>query len=134
MAVRTSKGGRADWSPDGVAYTNVPEVRVWRLNPSTEAKEYASSSTAGAKKRIEGVDDFSLTIDIYVDATARFDAGSFNIRAGQTGWFKLWEDATDFHIAPVYIDSVDYEVDIEGGEIVSATINASSNGQITYAS
>jgi hypothetical protein len=132
MAVRTAKGGKADWSVDGVTYSNVPEVRTFDLNPATEAKEYASSSTAGAKKRLEGTDDFDLTITLYVDGTNRFDAGTFNIRSGEVGYFKLWEDATDFFIAPVYIDDVSYTVDIEGGEIVSADISASGNGQLTY--
>jgi hypothetical protein len=135
MAVRTATGSKADWAPDvaGVpgAYTNIPEVRVWNISPSTETKEYASSSTAGAKRRISSTDDFDGSIEVYVDDSNRFDAGTLDIMRGEIGWLKLYEDDTTFHIAAVFIDSVDYEADIEGGEILAATINFSANGAWT---
>ena len=133
MAVRTAKGGKAEWGINGTTFVNIPDVRDWTLNPATEAKEYASSSTAGAKRRLEGTDDFTLTVNVYIDDAARIDLTSgLNIRSGEVGYFKLWEDTADFFIAPVYIDSVTYTTDIENGEIVAATIEASGNGALTY--
>jgi hypothetical protein len=130
---RQSSGGKAEWSTtSGVAgFADIPEVRVWTLNPAPEAKEYASSSTAGAKRRLGGNDDFSGSISVYVDADNRFDS-DLGIKGGETGWFKLYEDATNFFVAPAYIDDVDYTVDIEGGELVEAEISFSSNGAVVY--
>lgn len=138
MAVRTATGGKADWAPEtapgsGIpgSYTNIPEVRKWTLAPSIEAKEYASSSTAGAKKRLPGTADFDLSIDVYIDEATRFDS-DLGIKPGVVGFFKLWEDATNFYVTPAYIDDINVETDIEGGEIVNGAISASSNGNITY--
>jgi hypothetical protein len=134
MAVRTATGGKVDVAPDvaGVAgtYVNIPEVRKWEIKPTVEAKEYASSSTAGAKQRLPGVADFALTIDTYTDASATLE--SLGIKPGEILWFKLYEDATTFWIAPSYVDDTTNTVDIEGGEIISSNVSASSNGNIVY--
>jgi hypothetical protein len=132
MAVRTSSGGKADWSLDNITFTNVPEVTHWDLSVEPEAKEYASSSTGGAKRRVAGNEGWSGSVEMYVDAGARFDAAPLGIRGGVTGWFKLYEDATRFFLAPAYIDSVEYTVDIESGDIIGATVNYSNNGSLTY--
>jgi hypothetical protein len=133
MAVRKATGGKVDWAPDvdGVAgsYTNIPEVRKWTLAPTTAAKEYASSSTSGARKRLGGVDDFKVSIDLYIDADNRVDS-DLGIKPGVLGWMKLYEDGTTFHVAPVYVDDTNFNVDIEGGGIVEGSIAASSNGTL----
>lgn len=132
---RTAKNGKADWSLVSAAgaWTDIPEVRTISMTPSTEAKEYASSSTAGAKKRLEGIDDVSGSVEIYIDPDNRFDAETMGLRTGASGWFRFYEARTDDpFIVPVYIDSIDYNVAIEGGDIIGATINYSGNGQITY--
>lgn len=132
MSVRTASGGKADWSPDGVTYTNIPEVTHWDLSVEPEAKEYASSSTGGAKRRIAGNDGWSGSVEMYVDAGARLDGAPLSIRGGTTGTFKLYEDATRFFIAPAYINSVEYTVDIESGDLIKATVNYANNGALTY--
>lgn len=135
MAVRTATGGKADWAPDASgspgSYTNIPEVRKWTLKPTIEAKQYASSSTNGAKKRLPGVEDFDLTVDVYIDETTRFDS-DLGIKPGEVGYFKLYEDSGNIFIAPAYINDITINTDIEGGEIVDGSISASSNGNLTY--
>jgi len=127
-----SSGSKAEWSTDGTTYTEIPDVRVWGLNPATEAKEYRSSSTGGRKKRLGSDDDASGTMSLYIDPTNRFDT-DLGIKAGANGYLKLYENAdSDFFIVPVIIDDVDYESDIEGDEIQGAEINFSSDGAITY--
>lgn len=132
MAVRTAKGGKADWSAVSAAgpWTNIPEVRSWRLRPATEAKRYASSSTAGATRRLEGVDDFTIDISLYVDGDDRFDADTLAISSGDTGWLRLYEDATAFYVAPVYISEYEINVEIEEGNPISGSISAEGNGTL----
>ena len=135
MAVYKATGGKADWSDTGSGYTNIPQVRTWTLTINPESKEYASSSTNGAKAKLEGNENCSGTITLYDDDTTPFDSGTLDIKAGDSGWLKLYKSATKFFLVPVYIDSVEYTTDIEGGEIESATINFSEDGNlgtITY--
>lgn len=129
-----AKGSKADVS-DTLAgtYTNIPEVREWSLNTSNDTKEYASSSTAGQKRRFGGNDDFEGTISVYIDPTTRID-GSLNLRRGQFVYLKLWEDATHYWIAPSLITGVDYSAPIEDGDLVSAEIKFASNGTLVYPS
>lgn len=139
MAVRTATGGKVDWAPEtapgsGIpgAYVNIPEVRRWEATFNIEAKEYASSSTAGARKRLAGVSDFDLTVEVYKDETTPFDSGTLSINAGDTGFFKCYEDADTFYILPSYVEDTSINVPIEDGDIIEGTISASSNGNVTY--
>lgn len=134
MSVRIATGAKADWAlGTGTVYVNIPEIRKWDLTVSNATKEYASSSTAGAKQRIAGAEDAKVTMDAYIDrSTAGASLDSMGIKAGAAGKLKLWEDNTYFWIVPVYVDDVAYHADIEGGNIVDGTISASRNGAITY--
>ena len=130
---RTARDGKGDWSLDGAVFTEIPHVRRIRWTPSTDPKEYASSSTGGAKKRLEGVDDFDGSIEVYVEPGVRFDAAGFGIRSGVTGFVRAYEARTDTpFILPVYVRSVEYAVEIEDGNIIGATVNFDGNGAITY--
>lgn len=130
---RTARDGKGDWSLNSTTWTDIPHVRTIHFNPTTDSKEYASSSTGGSKQRLEGVDDFSGSMTVYIDPTARFDAASYGIRSGALGYIRAYEARTDTpFILPVYIDGVDYAVDVEDGNIIGATINFSANGPVTY--
>jgi hypothetical protein len=135
MSVFDASGAKADWNNgSGTSYTNIPELRKWDLRVSKESKQYASSSTAGGKRRIAGAEDFSGTLSVYLasgTSEARFDTG-LGIKGGVTGTLKLWEDGTTFFLAPAYIEDVSYEYDIEGNGIVGATITFSRDGALTY--
>jgi hypothetical protein len=128
MSVRAATGGKADWSTDGSTYVNIPEVRRWALNIGGEKKTYASSSTGGGKRNIAGAEDFSGTISVYHDATARL--GSIGLRSRVTGFLRLWEDSGDFWIAPSYIDSVGVNVAIETNDLVDGEIAFSRDGSL----
>lgn len=135
MSVRTATGGKADYAAgSGTTYTNIPEIRKWNLSINPESKTYASSSTAGAKKRIGGTDDFKLTIDFYVDRSTSgvsLDT-ALGIKPKSTGTIKAYEDASNFWSLPVYFEDISYDVDIESGSIIGGTITCSGNGVITY--
>lgn len=130
---RTARDGKADWSQDGATWVDIPHVRKVGFTPSTDVKEYASSSTGGAKRRLEGVDDFDGTIDVYIDNTNRFDAAAMGIRSGAAGFIRAYEARADVpFIMPVHIASVVYGIEIEDGNILGATINFNGDGPITY--
>jgi hypothetical protein len=135
MAVRSARGGKADWSATSASgpWTNIPEVRNWNLDPSAPAQTYASSSTGGARRRVEGIEEFSGSISVFVDATAaaRFDT-DLGIKPGVNGYFRLWEDSGDYFVAPAYVASTPYSVDIEGPGFVEAEINFESDGALVY--
>lgn len=130
MSVRTATGGKADWSTDGVTYANIPEVRKWTMTITRNAKEYASSSTGGGKRKLAGAENFDGSLDVYHDADNRLHA--LGMDAGVTGYLKLWEDDTDFYIAPVYLDDVSTDVDIEGEGLVEGAVSFSRDGALTY--
>jgi hypothetical protein len=130
--VRVATGGKAQWSTDGVTYVDIPEVRKWTLNIGGDKKQYASSSTGGGKRNIAGAEDFNGSISLYHDAATRLDA--IDLTALTTGYLKLWEDATDFWVAPSFIDSVSVNEDIEGGNIIDGDVAFSRDGSLVYPS
>jgi hypothetical protein len=133
MAIYKATGGKADVSPTGSGYTNIPNVRVWNLTINPDSKEYASSSTNGAKARLAGNENASGTITLYDDDTTPPE--SLNIKGGQSMWFKLYKTAAKFYLVPAYVESVETVTDIEGGEIEAVTINFTEDGSlgtITY--
>lgn len=134
MSVHTATGGKAAWDPaGGTNFVEIPELRKWTLRVTNNAKEYASSSTAGGKRRLAGAEDFNGTLDLYMETGSnRADASGLNIRSGQTGAIKLYEDSGNFWVAPAFIDEATYEADIEGNNIVNGTVTFSRDGALTY--
>jgi hypothetical protein len=130
MAIYKATGGKADVSPSGSGYTNIPNVRTWTLTINPDSKEYASSSTNGAKARLAGNENSSGTITIYDDDTAPPESGALNIKAGTSMWFKLYKTAAKFYLVPAYVESVETTTDIEGGEIEAVTINFTQDGSL----
>lgn len=123
MAVRSSKNGNAKWDD-----TDIPESRGWTLNKGSDNKPYASSDSAGVMKRVAGHKDSSGSVRAYLDAGTDVEG---ILVEGDSGTFKLYEDATRFWTVPAIIDSVEVTDEIEGGEIVEVTISFSGNGAIT---
>lgn len=103
---------------DGV---EIAEVRSWSFNWVAETKEYASSSTGCAKKRIAGVKDVQNgSIEVYVDDEDRFDA---LVQVGDTVTLQLYEDADDiWTVEDTVIDTIEPNTQIESGDPVSAKI------------
>lgn len=140
MSVRIASGAKADWALGASTnYVNIPEVRKWTLRVTNDSKEYASSSTAGGKQKIGGAENFTGTLDIYIQGsgTNRQDAtsgGGLSIRSGLTGTLKLYEDNSNVFLAPSLIDEFTYDDDIEGNGIISGTVTFSRNGALVYPS
>ena len=129
--VTTATGAKVDVSTDGGAtYVNIPEVRKWTLKVTKNAKEYASSSTGGGKRKLAGAENFSGSIDVYHDLSSTLKA--LGVVPGASVYFKLFETSTSFYIAPSYVDDVDKSVDIEGEGIIDGAVAFSRDGALVY--
>jgi hypothetical protein len=129
--VTTATGGKVDVSTDGgVTYFNIPEVRKWTLRYSKNAKQYASSSTGGGKRKLAGAEDFEGSIDVYHDLSSTLR--SLGVIPGTSLFFKLYEMATSFYIAPSYVDDVNKSVDIEGEGIIEGAVTFSRDGTLVF--
>lgn len=116
MAVRT--GCRGKILIDDV---EVAEVRNWSFDWNVAVKEYASSSTACAKKRLGSQQDVSGgRFEVYIDDEDRIDA---QIEPGDEVTLKLYEDTDDlWTITDTLISSISPATDIEGDELVGASV------------
>jgi len=116
MAVRTGCNGKVL-----IDDVEVAEVRNWSFSWVATLKEYASSSTNCVKKRIGTQKDVTGgRFEVYIDDADRVDA---QIEPGDVVTLKLYEDATKFWIVTdATIASIDPATDIEGDEIVGASV------------
>jgi hypothetical protein len=134
MSVFTAAGGKADWAPGvgGTSFANIPELRTWDLRVNKTSKEYASSSTGGGKQNLAGAENFSGTLNVYLDRTTT--GGAFDVDHGITegavGVLKLYESASKFFLAPAYIDEISYSVPIEDDSLVACSITYKRNGAL----
>ena len=111
MAVKSAKLGNATF--DSGPVSDVTDIQV---NTTTNAKEYASSSTAGLVSRRAGHKDASGSFNIKADALA-FDEGDY-------GTLLLKSDAAvELFNAVALILDISFSLPIEGGDIIEATVN-----------
>lgn len=123
MSVRNACTGKVLWND-----IEIPHIREWSFDRDQEVKEFSSSSTNCAKQRIEGVEDVTGTVELYIDNEDPFED---ILDVGDTGTFKLFEDATDFWIVPAIISGFSVNDPIEAGDLVSASIRFAGNGVVT---
>jgi len=100
-------------------WTDLADIRNWKLTLTAANKEYASSSSAGGKKRVKGNVDAAFSFSMYGDDLSLLPqpnsiaAYRFYV-SPTTYWEVLWG---------IVGDEGDITADIEGGELVGATIN-----------
>ena len=114
----------------GATAVQIHEVKKWSWKPKAENKDYASNITAGVKKRIPGVKDATGTIDGVWDP---YNPITTQVDVGATITLHLQTTTAQYIVAPVIIDDLSIEVDIETGAVDSWTMSFSSNGAWTNA-
>lgn len=124
----TARNAKAEWSADGDTWTALPECRAWSIEPSTDNKPYASSSTSGRIRREPGNSDLTGSVDFFQDAAGTVEA---IVQEGTKGKLRLYEAADRYHQADVIIDGYEYETDIEGAELIGFSVKFSGNGAYT---
>jgi len=125
----SGKSGKAYYTPEGGAKTEVLDVRSWKVSRLSDNKEYASSSTAGWKKRVAGNRDWNGSFEVYTqdgDLALGFDEGD-------KVTLELLSDTGMTLTGPAIIDSIDEDVQVEGGDPTAATVNFSGDGEFTIA-
>ena len=120
---------------DGKATFNAADilhVRTWTLNDVSDNKAYVSSETSGQTRRVKANQDWTASVTVY------FDEGTptVNVTKGQIAALELF-DAQGSGVGGKYVGqgivaSVDPETDIEGGELVGATINFEADGAMVF--
>lgn len=101
-------------------------VRSFSVDVDPNLIEYASSATAGHKQRKAGVKDWTATVEVYAE-----DGGPFTVDEGTevTATFTLASGKTLSGAA--LVGAVSYEVDVEEGGLVSATMELGANGPLS---
>jgi hypothetical protein len=118
----TAITGDASWGG-----TPIDDVLKTSFNPKCELQAYASSDTAGWKKRLAGCKDISGTIDCLCDGTTGLPVPS-TIKPGATATLVITLKTGVTISGPAMIDDISIDDNIEGGELVKATIAWSGNG------
>lgn len=121
MSVISGKNGQVK-----IGATTLADVTQWTLQKLSNNPSYASSSTAGHKKRVAGVKDARGVVQMKFN-----DAAAAGLDEGDSVTLLLYVDATHFYSVPALVDSYRVDVDINTGEIVGATAEFSANGAWT---
>lgn len=100
------------------------DITGWSINVTSNNSAYASSSTAGWKKRVAGVRDWSGSF-----------SGKFNdvlpVAEGEEVALTLALDDTDSFSGTAVIDQISLQVDVDNGDVVGFTANFSGSGELT---
>ncbi|MHB1033232.1 MAG: hypothetical protein ACYC35_23905 [Pirellulales bacterium] len=121
MATISGKDGKVTSGASDVA-----DITRWTFTKKSNNPAYASSSTAGFKKRLGGIREGSGSIE------GKFQNNAAPALAeGDAVTLKLYLDATHFYTVPAVIDAVSVEVDINAGQIVGWSAEFSTNGAWT---
>ena len=121
MATFSGKDGKVN---DGTS--DIADITRWTFTKTSNNPAYASSSSAGFRKRVAGVKDGSGAIEgKYQNDTAPI------LDEGEEVTVKLYVDTTHFYSVPVIIDSFQLETDIDRGEVVGWSADFSTNGAWT---
>jgi hypothetical protein len=123
MSTLSGKDGRVK-----IGSTTLADITAWSLRTSSHNSAYASSSTAGHRKRVAGVKDAAGRIAFKLNTddplTNDFDVGS-------AVTLLLHLDATRFYSVPAVIDALRLEVDIDTGDVIGGVAEFSANGAWT---
>ena len=108
--------------------TPLADITAWSLETTTRSAAYASSATGGYRKRLAGVKEgrgrIQFKLDVASPLTNTLDEGS-------AVTLLLYLDGTRFYSVPAVIDSLQIEVDIDGGELIDGQADFSTNGAWT---
>jgi len=116
---------------------DIPCVRTWSIETSTDLAESITSATKGSRARDEGVTDWKGTFTTHGDAASRvpgvppvLPGESFEF-IGVVGGEAPTQTGVTCPENGAIVDSIDMSIDVEGGGIVEYTVNFSGNSVLT---
>jgi hypothetical protein len=123
MALETGDDGKVL-----IGGTPLADITAWSLETTARGVAYASSTTGGYRKRLPGVKEgrgrIQFKLDVANPLTNQFNEGT-------AVTLLLYLDATRFYSVPAVIDSIQIEVDIDGGELIGGEAAFSTDGAWT---
>ena len=106
---------------------DIVDVRSFTVSRSCDVKPYNSSDTSGQTKRIAGNKDWTAQISCYADGGS-FDLG---FDEGDSVSFVGLSTAGKQVAGTLVIETIEAEVDVEGGELVGIAITGGGDGALT---
>jgi hypothetical protein len=111
-----------------VGGATLADITAWTFQTSAHHHSYASNATAGFRHTIcgarHGQGRFAFRLDPASPLTNQFDEGSLVT-------LKLYLDATRLFTVPAVIESIEMQVDIDGGQVVAGTAQFRTHGAWT---
>jgi hypothetical protein len=123
MSVVSGKDGKVM-----IGAAMIADVTKWTLRTAAGNVAYASSSTAGFRRRVGGVKDGHGTIAFKLDVA---DPITDRLDEGDSVTLLLYLDASRHYTVPAVVDSLQWEVDVDRGEIVGGVAEFSIDGAWT---
>jgi hypothetical protein len=111
-----------------IGATTLADITGWTLRTVSHNPAYASSATAGHRKRVSGVKDATGSIAFKLNLA---DPITDDFAEGSAVTLLLHLDATRFYSVPAVIDALRLEVDIDRGEVIGGTAEFSADGAWT---
>lgn len=98
------------------------QIRQWTVNWSNDAQAWSASNTGCATSRLPGVFDWTGNYTFYGVEPARVPGEDFTFQG---------YDTTHLLSGPAICESLSLTINIEGGGIISGTVNFAANGALT---
>jgi len=104
----------------------IAEITKWTFNPTANVGSWHSSSGDGSKARVAGTKSGSGDIEGKIDEdSSLYD----DMQEGSTVQLYLYRDGSDYFEFDAVITGIDFEVDIDDGEVNSFTASYETNGE-----
>ncbi len=104
--------------------TDIAHVIDFNINDLSELQDYASSDTAGVRKRVAGHDDWNGTITCLWDTAAPLTKGT-------SYTLNLYLASAVYYSGAAMVESINIKTPIGDGGIVTVDIAVSGNGVLT---
>lgn len=111
-----------------VGSSEVIEVTGWTFSRKANVHQYASNTSNGYKRAVAGTKSGSGNVSGRYDPT---NPPEDSFGEGDEVTLKLYTTATKFFQVPSVIENVDYECDMDEGEIVSWEASFVADGEWT---
>jgi hypothetical protein len=123
MSMQTGDDGKVM-----IGGVELAEITAWSFETTARSVAYASSATAGYRKRLTGAKEGRGAIAFKLNLT---DPLTNYLNEGSQVTLLLYIDSTRFYSVPAVIDSLEMTVDIDRGELIGGKAEFSTNGAWT---
>lgn len=107
--------------------TEITDCGKFTINETQETTSYGSSSTDGHRKRALGHKDWTATVEV------KGDTSGLSLTAGDSGSLVCKDADSDgyTYTGNAILESIAYDVDIDGGTPIGVTLTFGGNGALS---